>query len=83
MSPVFNHCPKDKMIIKWYEYDASKLVVTQDSTVVAEETSVEPVASTEAAPESASTNPDMAAEVARIMASFASAKQDAVDMLFA
>ena len=84
---------RHRPIIKWYEYDARKLYqnvesedVTQDETTV--DSAPEPVrevpdeeAGTQAA--SATGDPSLDDEVARIMASFSEAKQNSVDDVFA
>lgn len=72
---------RHKTIIKWYEYDATKLYkqVEAEDVTDAQATYEEPVAETA----SATGDPDMDAEVARIMAAFSGAKQDGVDSVFA
>ena len=84
---------RHRPIIKWYEYDASKLVknyvepddATAAVAVVDEQPVSEPVM---AAAESDSLPPreddvNIDDEVARIMAAFTNAKQDGVDSCFA
>ena len=85
---------RHKPIIKWYEYDATKLYKTVDSEdVTGEDTERYERESVEAqAPEdipaadedtSLTGDPSMDDEVARIMAAFSGAKQSSVDDVFA
>lgn len=85
---------RHKPIIKWYEYDASKLYKDADAEDVTEDSTEERVEETvssetaEAAPEagddvSLTGDPSMDDEVARIMAAFSGAKQNSVDDVFA
>ncbi|MCR5419677.1 MAG: hypothetical protein K6E98_01560 [Lachnospiraceae bacterium] len=64
-------------IIKWYEYDANKLLKKAEATDTSEETVKDEQ------PVSATGNKEMDDEVARIMAQFADAKQNSVDDVFA
>ena len=80
---------RHKNIIKWYEYDASKLMKNVEAETVAEPQSEQPVMemaeepNVEATAPVADMDPSMASEVERIMAAFTSAKQDGVDSVFA
>lgn len=80
---------RHKPIIKWYEYDATKLYKTEESEDVTQAPE-EPAAVLEAEPEPAANetgsvtgDPSMDDEVARIMAAFSGAKQNSVDDVFA
>ncbi len=71
---------RHKPIIKWYQYDATKL----QKNVEAEEPAPEQTADTAVAPAAGGTGDQaMDDEVARIMAQFADAKQNSVDDVFA
>ena len=81
---------RHKPIIKWYEYDASKLIKnysdTEENTV--EEPNNQVVSEMAVAEESSSGSAgnddfNLDDEVARIMAAFTNAKQDGVDSCFA
>lgn len=85
---------RHKPIIKWYEYDASKLYKTAEAEDVTQEAAApvaapvmqaveEPVAAPEPVQESVTGDPSMDDEVARIMAAFSGAKQNSVDDVFA
>ncbi len=82
---------RHKSIIKWYEYDATKLVkkADEDTNAASANEPVQAVTSAPTAPEpapaatSATGNAELDAEVARVMAQFTSAKQDGVDSVFA
>lgn len=85
---------RHKPIIKWYEYDASKLYKTAEAEDVTQESAApvaapvmqaveEPVAAPEPVQESVTGDPSMDDEVARIMAAFSGAKQNSVDDVFA
>ena len=87
---------RHKNIIKWYEYDATKLVQNAESTSAeagnnvapaVNDTSVNAVGNAPVADnsssQSATGNAELDAEVARVMAQFTSAKQDGVDSVFA
>lgn len=87
---------RHKPIIKWYEYDATKLYRNADAEDVTEETGSEMssmaaedtaayVDEQPAEEEDASVtgDPSMDDEVARIMAAFSGAKQNNVDDVFA
>ena len=76
---------RHKTVIKWYEYDATKLYRTEEADDVTEEVEEEaavPKADDEK-PESVTGDPEMDEEVARIMAAFSGAKQNSVDDVFA
>ncbi|MCR5508300.1 MAG: hypothetical protein K6F34_06410 [Lachnospiraceae bacterium] len=84
---------RKKSIIKWYEYDATKLYMTAESEDVTEEENkdadkaadgAEPMGNADgAAAASGSGDPALDDEVSRIMAAFSNAKQDSVDEVFA
>ncbi|MCR5357199.1 MAG: hypothetical protein K6E63_07320 [Lachnospiraceae bacterium] len=73
---------KDKNVIKWYEYDHSKLYEKVESEDVTEEENAEPEPEQDE-PVSLTGDADMDDEVARIMAAFSGAKQNNVDDIFA
>ena len=85
---------RHKPIIKWYEYDATKLYKNVDSEDVTEydteqnaEVTLEAETTEVTQEEEESTtltgDPSMDDEVARIMAAFSGAKQNSVDDVFA
>ena len=87
---------RHKPIIKWYEYDATKLYKNADSEDVNGEAAAEQAAADTSAaeveavttppveePASATGDPSLDDEVARIMAAFSGAKQNSVDDVFA
>ena len=75
---------KHKNVIKWYEYDHSKLYEKVESEDVTDENTDESEAG-QAEEEKVSITGDSAMddEVARIMAAFSGAKQNSVDEVFA
>ena len=75
---------KHKTVIKWYEYDHSKLYEKVESEDVTDESADEPeVEQAEEEKASLTGDSDMDDEVARIMAAFSGAKQNSVDDVFA
>ena len=85
---------RHKTVIKWYEYDATKLYRTEESEDVTGESmpykeaapAPEPVQTEQAPQEEAASmtgDPSLDDEVARIMAAFSGAKQNGVDDVFA
>ena len=75
---------RHRPIIKWYEYDASKLVKQVEAETIEPSVDVTAqVAPQEPVNTQSSTDPSLDDEVARIMAAFTGAKQDSVDSVFA
>lgn len=71
---------RHKPIIKWYEYDATKLYRNADAEDTAAYADEQPA---EEENTSVTGDPSMDDEVARIMAAFSGAKQNNVDDVFA